>query len=372
MVEQYSMADLLAGGTSVTSTMQWVALAPHLPVPVALDEAMLLALGRLSPERWSAPDTPDAMVVLERLVAAGLTFRDDSPPTAPLQDEHALTASAWWTPAAVMHRLARWENQDSVEALREAGMETAAGLCARLGAPPAAMFDPGPDAVALPPPVQVPFDAWLKRRATCRNFDRTRALDLAALSQLLWRTLASHGEQRQGEKAVFLKKNAPSAGGLHPTDAYLLVQDVDGLEAGLYHYHPGAHALSPTCSRTASGDALARRFVAGQDWFANAHVLLILAPRFARTFWKYRQHPKAYRAVILDVGHVSQLLLSCATEQGLGAFVTAAINEQDIEQALGLDPMQQSPMAICGIGLRSKQMTTSEFDPGRHVWQPAG
>lgn len=368
IVEQYSVADLLSGGTSVTSTSQWVALAPHLPAPVVLDEAMLLALGRLSPERWSVPEAPTP--VLERLVAAGLAFLEDGPYSAAFREEQTFTASAWWTPAAVMHRMARWKNQDSVEALREAGMETAAGLCARLGTPPAAMLDAGSNAVALPAPAELPFDAWLKRRATCRNFDRTRSLGMAELSQLLWRTLRSHGEQREGDQAVFLKKNVPSAGGLHPTDAYLLVQAVDGMAPGLYRYHAGTHALDPVGEGDQDSAAMARRFVAGQDWFANAHVLLILAPRFARTFWKYRQHPKAYRAVILDVGHISQLLLSCATEQGLGAFVTAAINEQDIEQALGLDPMQQSPMAICGIGWRSEQMTTSEFDPGRQVWQP--
>lgn len=370
IVEQYSVADLLAGGTSVTSTLQWVALAPHLSAPIPLDEAMLLAIGRLPPERWSVPDAPTAVPVLERLVAVGLAFREDGPQTPMLQNEEAFTTTAWWTPAAVMHQLARWENQDSVEALREAGMETAAGLCARLGSPPPAMLDTGPDAVALPAPADMPFDAWLKRRATCRNFDRMRNVDLASVSRLLWRTLGSHGEQREGEQAVFLKKNVPSAGGLHPTDAYLLVQAVDGLKPGLYRYHAGGHALDPVDTHEQNSAALARRFVAGQEWFSNAHVLLILAPRFARTFWKYRQHPKAYRAVILDVGHVSQLLLSCATEQGLGAFVTAAINEKDIEQVLGLDPMQQSPMAICGIGWRSEQMTTSEFDPGHQVWQP--
>jgi SagB-type dehydrogenase family enzyme len=110
------------------------------------------------------------------------------------------------------------------------------------------------------------------------------------------------------------------------------------------------------------------QFLAHQDWFAAAHVIVILAPRFRRSFWKYREHAKVYRAVTLDVGHLSQTLQISATEFGLGAFVTAAINEIDIEQALELDPMQESPLAVCGFGWRAATRERMEFDPLRAVW----
>lgn len=92
---------------------------------------------------------------------------------------------------------------------------------------------------------------------------------------------------------------------------------------------------------------LALRIVAGQRHFMKAHVVIVLASRFRRTFWKYRNHAKAYRAVILDAGHLSQMLYLAATERGLAAFITAAVNECDIEQIFGLDPMLEgcSPCA---------------------------
>ena len=31
-----------------------------------------------------------------------------------------------------------------------------------------------------------------------------------------------------------------------------------------------------------------------------------MAPRWRRNFWKYRNHAKAYRALLLDAGHLSQ------------------------------------------------------------------
>jgi SagB-type dehydrogenase family enzyme len=91
--------------------------------------------------------------------------------------------------------------------------------------------------------------------------------------------------------------------------------------------------------------------VGGQQWFADAHVLVALAPRFARNFWKYRNHPKAYRVTILDVGHLSQTLLLSAIELGLGAYITAAINEVDIERRSDLTPYVEGPLAVCGFGI---------------------
>jgi len=167
-----------------------------------------------------------------------------------------------------------------------------------------------------------------------------------------------------------LKKGVPSAGGLHPTEAYLLVQRVDGVAPGLYHYHPVDHALEPL--RLLDADeaiALSRRFVAAQAWFIDAHVLVLPTSRFARTFWKYRNHAKAYRALILDVGHLSQTMYLAATELGLAAFITAAINEVDIEQAFGLDPLDEGPLAVTGFGLRAEQRRDAEFDPLKAVWR---
>jgi SagB-type dehydrogenase family enzyme len=95
---------------------------------------------------------------------------------------------------------------------------------------------------------------------------------------------------------------------------------------------------------------------------------VIPAARFRRNFWKYRNHAKAYRALVLDVGHLSQTLYLAATELGLAAFITAAINDNDIETAFGLDPLEESPLAVCGFGHRAAERSEVEFDPLHAVW----
>ena len=64
-------------------------------------------------------------------------------------------------------------------------------------------------------------------------------------------------------------------------------------------------------------------------------------------------------------------MLLSATEAGLGSFVTAAINEIDIEHTFGLSGIVDGPLAICGIGLRAEAMETYELDPNRKAWPRA-
>ncbi|AJD66852.1 hypothetical protein J169_00376 [Xanthomonas citri pv. citri] len=49
--------------------------------------------------------------------------------------------------------------------------------------------------------------------------------------------------------------------------------------------------------------------------------------------------------------------------------MTSAINEVDIEQALGLDGLQDGPLAICGFGWRAEEMTNTELDPNGTIWR---
>jgi SagB-type dehydrogenase family enzyme len=104
----------------------------------------------------------------------------------------------------------------------------------------------------------------------------------------------------------------------------------------------------------------------------GAQVFVIPVSRFRRNFWKYRNHTKAYRALVLDVGHLSQTTYLAATELGLAAFITAAVNEVDIEHAFGLDPLEEGPLAVCGFGIRAAELGEIEFDPLHRVWSATG
>jgi putative peptide maturation dehydrogenase len=371
---ELDVAGLFSGTRAVRARVRMIALAPHAGDEVELDEAEVAALGRIGEMDWIARDAlagrvPDAVV--DSLLAKGLLVGDGAD-DAPMRARDDLLRGVHWKPlSAVAHAFSRWHEAGVDEDVRITRHRTLTELIAESGPPPphvTSRVEPA-ERQPLPAPRRTFVDDILARRATCRNFDTTGTLDLARFGDVLQRVVGCQAEVEilPGTKA--LKKAHPSGGSLHPLEAYLVVQRVDGVAPGLYHYHVTSHALEPIA--TLEGAALrdfAMRCVAGQDFFADAHALLIVTARFERTFWKYRSHPKAYRAIVLEAGHVSQNLYLAATEQGLGAFVTAAINEVDIEAMLGLDALCESPIAVLGFGPRANAKTMLEFDPLGEVW----
>jgi len=81
----------------------------------------------------------------------------------------------------------------------------------------------------LPAPKKTAFDELLAGRTTCRNFDPDFRLPLNDASAILHRVFAAQAQHELAPGAIALKKNSPSGGGLHPVEAFVLVQRVDDL-----------------------------------------------------------------------------------------------------------------------------------------------
>lgn len=367
------LVALLSGRTTVHVRQAWVALAPHLPSEVELDAADVEALGCISEAAWTARSEARAALGeprLQRLIDFGLVLEEGGATPACARDR-LVRESKWHPLLAAAHAFSRWGGVDSLAEQAGSHIRSTQDLIAEDGLPPP-HFHERADAVhrtGLPVPVADELDALFARRATCRNFDTGTSIGIDAVATILHRTFGVQGSEELAPGAVALKKNHPSGGGLHPLEAYLLVRRAAELPVGLYHYNAGLHALD--CLRelpAQEADAFARTFVAGQDYFADAPVQLVIAARFARSFWKYRHHPKIHRAILLEVGHLSQNLYLAATALGLGAYITAAINEVEIEQAFALDPLVEGVLAICGFGSRAQHRRTVELDPLGKVW----
>ena len=370
----FQLEDALAGGTGVRTALAWKAHAAHLPAPLLVDQADIALLGDVSPSHWAAAPglrLTHGAARVRALLRCGLLIGSTQAWAAHRNADEAVRAGHWHPASAILHRAACWDDVDAAAAMHDAAATTGEQLLRKFGPAPPAIHTRSDSRVsaALPAPGHDDLDALLDARATCRNFDATASIPLPSLSRVLARTFGSRGKVVVGDGLELIKRTAPSGGGLHPTECYLIAQRVDGLQPGLYHYHAGRHALDLLEERSAEGlAALALSAVAGQHWFANAPVLCVLAPRFARNHWKYRNHAKAYRVCILDVGHLSQVLQVSATREGLGSYITAAINEAQLDQAFGLDGLSEGALAVCGFGPRADTMAHIEFDPGHRVW----
>ena len=363
-------AALFSGAGALSATLRWVALAPHLDREVGIDAAQVAALGAIGQTAWTERADADLRLgaaMVDSLLALGLLLDDGdgSDATAinnPARERDAVLRACHWRPlSAAAHMFSRWDGMEVDKGMHFPSFEE---LVRSYGAPPepAAGRGDGERAIALPPAQPGPLDAQLLQRYTGRNYDPHAPLPLAVLARLLQRTFGVQAERMVAQEALVFKKTSPSAGGLHPTEAYVLAQRVPGVAPGLYHYHAVRHVLEPLAEvDNAAASELARQFVADQHWFVDAPVMVVMAARVARNFWKYRNHAKAYRALMLDAGHLSQTFYLLATEAGMPAFVTAAVNEKVIERAFGLDPLSDAVVAVCGCGVAAAGQTTLEL-----------
>jgi putative peptide maturation dehydrogenase len=304
-----------------------------------------------------ADDGADELVHLGVL----LSDSDDERVAALRRRDEALAATAWNRYAAAFHFMTQWSNVDlrgEAEQL-ELGPESRAAAreyVQRHGPPPAASPEPrdGPSVELPRPHTDGALYRTLLARRTTRAFDTDAAMTAEQLATVLHWVFGCHGYGRNVADVECIKRTSPSGGALHPIEAYPVVTGIDGVAPAIYHYDARRHVLETLSALDrAEGRALASRLMAGQHYFGDAHVSIVLTARFYRNHWKYRGHQKAYPGMLMDAAHLSQTLYLVATELGLGAFVTLAINGRDIEERLGLDGIEEGVIAMCGCGVRA-------------------
>ena len=72
---------------------------------------------------------------------------------------------------------------------------------------------------------------------------------------------------------------------------------------------------------------------------------------FARQMWRY-PYARAYRAVLLDAGHLCQTFCLLATARKLAPFCTMALADSVIERDLEIDGVQEAVIYAAGVGCR--------------------
>jgi SagB-type dehydrogenase family enzyme len=290
-------------------------------------------------DAYSRESVGDAIL---RLIGAELLLEYESP-----EWRHDRLLLSWepWLPGGAFHFLTK----DATYVGRDWTDEKKAQTLPVTPPPPQFKTIEGVETVPLDlhPRANDTFFDTLYTRQTHRSFSNA-ALPLKDVEQLLHTTW---GIQRVLDGKLFGElpgKTSPSGGARHPIEVYLMALRVNGLNPGIYHYQAKDHCLERV---TAGADArTAQEYCADQPYFANAAALFIMTAVFTRTMWKY-PHPRAYRIVLLDAGHLGQTFCLTATRMGLAPFCTAALKDSLIEKDLGIDGILESVLYVVGVGL---------------------
>jgi SagB-type dehydrogenase family enzyme len=196
------------------------------------------------------------------------------------------------------------------------------------------------------------FVEVLKTRRTWRKFG-PEAVPLEALAETLALTFGIQGWVDVPGLGRAAMKTSPSGGSLHPIEAYVLVQRVKGLKRGMYHYNAERHELE--WLRKGIARRTLQRNLGNQWWFAKGAFLVLMTAVFARTQWKY-DFPRAYRAILLEAGHLCQTFCLTATWLGLAPFCTIAQTDTRWEKWLGIDGVRESIIYVAGAGTMPRDL----------------
>lgn len=210
--------------------------------------------------------------------------------------------------------------------------------------------------VALPKPSQERFNSKsllssLLNRKTCRQFN-SEAVTKTDLSDLLYITFGLvHGDWNEFDemdmKVTAIRKSSPSGGGLHPTEAYITVLRVEGLESGIYHYNCHEHSLTKIGG--AINDQQLIQLLWGQYYCKGMAFGVFLTSRLDKAWWKYK-HSRAYRNVLLDIGHLSQTLQLAATAIDLNTWLTGAFADTKVDELLQVNGVSETTLFFLGVG----------------------
>lgn len=183
-------------------------------------------------------------------------------------------------------------------------------------------------------------------RESVREFD-SAPMSLEDFSKLLF---LSAGIRRVDEHGTTFR-HWPSAGGLFPINLIICVQNVAGLNSGVYSYDPRAHGLRYLRGEDDSKECVSL-LLGGQPWITNASCAILLCADLDKTLWKYGG--RGLRYVLLDCGHIGQNLSLCAHAIGAGSCAIGGFCENELHQRLGLATPDESVMYALAVGIPKK------------------
>jgi len=188
------------------------------------------------------------------------------------------------------------------------------------------------------------FVNLVEKRKSLRKY-ADEPITLEELAYLLWGT--------QGVKTVTDRlvsfRTVPSAGSRHPFETYLLVNQVSGLEPGLYRYL----ALSHQLARMNGFDGIREDLTSAslkQKHVYNSAVTFSWVAIPERTTWRYGN--RGFRYIHLDAGHVCQNLYLLAESIDCGVCAIAAFDDDMANNALHLDGENQFVIYLASLGKR--------------------
>ena len=197
---------------------------------------------------------------------------------------------------------------------------------------------------------KVPLIDAIRNRVSHRKFTDER-LSLEELSFLLWGTQGVKELAREGRITL---RTVPSGGAMHPFETYLVIQQVEGLEPGLYRYIATQHKL--LLLSTEGADKYQETMTElswKQSFVGKSAVVFIWTARPYRT--EYRYGEDSLKDICMSVGHICQnLYLACEGLPNTGTCAILAYDQDGVDKFLNIDGYNEVTLYLSPVGKLEK------------------
>jgi SagB-type dehydrogenase family enzyme len=180
----------------------------------------------------------------------------------------------------------------------------------------------------------------IAQRRSVREFS-DQSITFSEFSQLIW---ATQGITLRASGFEF--RASPSAGALYPIETYLVVNRVEAIPPGLYHYNVKEAQLL-LLREGQFGSELCQAGL-GQEMLEEAACVFVWTAMVERSKWKYRE--RAYRYIYMDAGHIGQALYLAATALDLGCCTVGAFFDEEIDHVIGVDGRKEISVYLGAVG----------------------
>jgi len=179
----------------------------------------------------------------------------------------------------------------------------------------------------------------IKNRRSTRQY-KGIPLSIEEVTYLLWETSRVDYTKKT---AVF--RSIPTGGATNAMETYIYINNVQGIDKGLYHYLQDVHKLAliddeQTIEKRAN-EALFRQL-------RGASVVIILTAIPYRSEYKYSF--TAHKMIAIEAGHAGQNLSLAAEVINAGACCLAAYNQDLLDEFLQVDGEEEFATYAITIG----------------------
>ncbi len=178
--------------------------------------------------------------------------------------------------------------------------------------------------------------ALLKRRSI-RNYSK-KPLSINEVSQLLWSAQGITDKEKSF-------RTVPSAGALYPVETYLIVNNVENVEQGIYKYDVEEHKI--VMIRKGYFNEQLSFAALNQSCVKDASVIVILCADYAKTTRRYGDRGIKY--VHIEIGHSAQNVQLQTVSLNLGSVVVGAFDDEKVKKILNISNTEH-PLYIIPIG----------------------